>query len=165
MGATGWTYWIPYQSDLDKALRELKEQVFARGEYNKPFTAEDYLEILGEKADPRLARALPSRASLTPPQTIGELLRQCAESGTGSILDIERVAAEPQFGAIAPLPNETLRNLFGTEKPTQEMVAQWAGRIPTIEEPRLYRREQGIYVITYQGGEPNQVYIEGCSGD
>lgn len=33
MGATGWTYFVPYQPDVGKALEELRWQVFRSGAY------------------------------------------------------------------------------------------------------------------------------------
>lgn len=33
MGATGWSYFVPYEVDASAALRRLREDVFARGDY------------------------------------------------------------------------------------------------------------------------------------
>ena len=33
MGATGWKYFVPYQADLEAALQQLREKVFAEGQY------------------------------------------------------------------------------------------------------------------------------------
>jgi Protein of unknown function (DUF1639) len=33
MGATGWSYFVPYQADVSAALQRLREDVFARGDY------------------------------------------------------------------------------------------------------------------------------------
>jgi hypothetical protein len=33
MGATRWQYFVPYQTDVSAALQQLREDVFARGEY------------------------------------------------------------------------------------------------------------------------------------
>ncbi|PWU50199.1 hypothetical protein DLE60_23765 [Micromonospora globispora] len=33
MGASGWSYTVPYQPDLNAALHELRERVFAEGRY------------------------------------------------------------------------------------------------------------------------------------
>jgi len=37
MGATGWSYFVPYQPDINKALKELGDQVFREGQYQGPF--------------------------------------------------------------------------------------------------------------------------------
>lgn len=33
MGATGWSYFVPYEADASAALKRLREDVFARGDY------------------------------------------------------------------------------------------------------------------------------------
>ena len=33
MGATGWSYFVPYEADIAAALQRLREEVFARGDY------------------------------------------------------------------------------------------------------------------------------------
>ena len=33
MGASGWSYFVPYEADITTALRRLREDVFARGDY------------------------------------------------------------------------------------------------------------------------------------
>jgi hypothetical protein len=34
MGATGWKYFVPYEADISAALQRLREDVFARGDYD-----------------------------------------------------------------------------------------------------------------------------------
>jgi hypothetical protein len=96
------------------------------------------------------------------PRTIDELLDQTGEDGTHSILDIERVSSVRAFRAIVPLAPEGLVAIFGTHRPTHEMVAQaaQAGRLY-----QFYGRWEGVYLIVYQESEPNEIYIEGASGD
>jgi hypothetical protein len=36
MGASGWSYFVPYQPDINKALQELRQKVFQEGDYFKP---------------------------------------------------------------------------------------------------------------------------------
>ena len=47
MGATGWDYFVPYQPDISAALQRLREDVFARGDYElgDEFSKED-LQLL-----------------------------------------------------------------------------------------------------------------------
>lgn len=33
MGASGWSYFVPYEADISAALRRLREDIFARGDY------------------------------------------------------------------------------------------------------------------------------------
>src|SRR5204863_9878348 len=33
MGATGWSYFVPYEADISAALKRLRDNVFERGDY------------------------------------------------------------------------------------------------------------------------------------
>jgi hypothetical protein len=37
MGATGWSYFVPYQQDINVALEELNDDVFKQGQYEQSF--------------------------------------------------------------------------------------------------------------------------------
>jgi hypothetical protein len=184
MGATGWAYFVPYQQDINIALQELKEDVFKQGEYEQPFdfnpkefeSSLDYLESrwqslpddVREHTDEflEMARAVAKhQRPRRPPKSIKQLLKRCGAEGTHSILDIERVSPTPAFGAIAPLPHDKLRDIFGTEQPTHDMVEKWSARIDPLDAKPLYERWEGIYLIVYQDSEPVEIYFEGCSGD
>jgi len=57
MGATGWSYFVPYEADISAALQRLREGVFARGEYTHGVDAgvtEEQLKAFVEKARPEL---------------------------------------------------------------------------------------------------------------
>jgi hypothetical protein len=183
MGATGWSYFVPYQEDVDKALQKLREEIFKEGQYQKPYepsgkeleTAKSLLASLS--LDPQrtrkdldallaLSEALTGpRKRRRAPKTIKQLLKQSEDSGTHSILDIERVSTTPSFGAIAPLSGQQLMEIFGTEQPTRAKVEKWSARIDPPDAEPLYRRWQGIYIIVYRDSQPDEIYFEGCSGD
>lgn len=100
------------------------------------------------------------------PRTMEELeaLRCLSTGGTHSILDISGVSLSRANGAIYPLSGESLVSLFGTDQPTRGMIERWAKR----DDPArydLYKRWQGFYVTVYMDGQPDQIYIEGASGD
>ena len=46
MSGTGWSYFIPYQEDTTKALQQLRQEVFDRGDYERPRDALDFLNEL-----------------------------------------------------------------------------------------------------------------------
>ncbi len=184
MGATGWYYFVPYQADINQALQDLRSDVFARGEYENTSNvdideAAQAMEKLLALYPPEIAeiqrqqmenlldliQSLPKPRKHKPPKTIKGLLRQCAENGTHCILDIERIAAEPDFATIWPLSDAQLMDFFGTTRPTHTMVEAWAERIDPIDAEPLYKRWQGIYLIVYQDDQPVEIYFEGCSGD
>jgi hypothetical protein len=184
MGATGWSYFVPYQQDINAALEELKDKVFKQGQYEHPFDFErneiegqlDYLasvygslpEEIQEHTDQFLELARAAAKQQRPkrtPKSIEQLLGQCGTEGTHSILDIERISSTPGFGAIAPFPHEKLLELFGTEQPTRDMVEKWSARIDSPDAEPSYERWEGIYISVYKDGKPVEIYFEGCSGD
>jgi hypothetical protein len=93
-----------------------------------------------------------------------EALQCLSMGGTHSILDIDGISPTRADGAIYPLPDDVLVSLFGTARPTRDIIEAWQGR----DDPDRYGhydRGQGFYVITYADGEPDEIYIEGASGD
>jgi hypothetical protein len=79
--------------------------------------------------------------------------------GTASILDIERVADEPDFCVVAPLSKDELVRLFGTDQPTRAMIEQNMDFYEDIE------RGQGVYIILYENGHPSEIFFGGYSFD
>jgi len=99
------------------------------------------------------------------PQTIEELLAEQGESGTHSILDIDRVSTGPEFGACTLMPTERLREIFGTDKPTRNMVENKLGNHELVEDPLVSQRWQGVYFIVYRDEERDEIFFMGTSGD
>lgn len=165
MGASGWSYIVPFQEDINQALQELRQQEFAAGKYYRPGT---FIEMALNRnivaADEReqLEAALKSLNALPAPLTIEELFEQNGESGTHSIIDIFSVSAAPEFGTVSPLSDEELMEIFGHARPHIDEVLEES----KLEE--LYdRRErwEGLYVICYTNNMPMQIFFCGCSGD
>ncbi|MEV4762244.1 hypothetical protein AB0J89_06365 [Micromonospora chokoriensis] len=147
MGASGWSYVVAYQPDLDAALDALRDEVFAEGRYwwargTIPNSASDY----------------PHR-----PTTMKELFDDelVQESGTHSILDVHRVLDEgerPEFGTVEPVSAAEALRLAGTERLTREhldsirgLAAQgWFGRCAVLHDAQ---------------GKPQEIYFWGFSGD
>ena len=175
MGATGWQYYVRHQSDINVALQQLRQEIFQNGAYEKPMCDED-IEVAVKNLSPQLKKLYelaerleknkpPKIRPTSPPRTIEELVEQCEESGTHSILDIDHISTVPEFGALTPLSERQLIELFGTAQPTHSVVDLWHTGIHPITEPRLYERWQGIYFTIFKDGVPNEFYIEGASGD
>jgi len=144
VGAEPWSYYVPYQDDIQAAMERLQQREFEAGCYRM--------------ADPD-----------NPPATIAEATLQAAESGTGSILDMLGVSDEPheidgevpQFGMVAPLAPRELIELFGTDKPTRKMIEEGDG-----EFWEWLDRGVGIYIIAYDGdGRPSDLFFAGYSFD
>lgn len=166
MGASGWQYFVPYQSDIKKALNDLREQVFQSGKYYKrepswQYTDEsEYDDAPDEDVRQELLEWLRTMKAMKEPTTIEELFLWNGEDGTHSILDIKDVSDMPDFGTISPLSQEELMLFFGTHKPTKAMVEQKA-----MEIMQLHKSWQGTYVIVYKDRLPNEIFITGFSGD
>lgn len=132
MGAEPWDYFVPYEPNIQAALDKLREREFRAGRY---------------------------RGSDEQPATIDEAMENSGASGTGSILDISRVADRPDYFAVAPLSREELLELFGTEQPTREVIEGNLSFFQDIE------RGQGIYIVAYQDGKPTELFFAGYSFD
>ena len=172
MGASSWKYRIPYQPDVILALRQLREGVFERGEFDttgglaqmlatitrlKPDAAPE----LEKKIGPLIAQKMLLRDS----QSIEELLERCAESGTHSILDIDSITDAPTVGSMSPVSDEALLELFGTTKPTGQMFESDGQSASGFYQTGLYGLWQAVYVVLYRNDMPDEIYIEGVSGD
>ena len=152
MGAELWSYWVPYQKDLDAALQELRQQEFQAGRFYQPPEAEpDFFD--------RVFRRRQKPSTPTPPSSIREAIKAAGPTGTRSILDIKRVAERPRFCSVTLLPAEELVRLFGTDQPTHAVIEQSDELAVGIE------RGQGVCVIAYKDGSPDEIYFAGYSFD
>ena len=132
MGAEPWDYFVPYEEDVQKALEKLRLREFRAGRYRG---AEEH------------------------PATIEEVFENMDEDGTASILDITHIADEAEFFAVTPLPPNDLVQLFGTDKPTREMIERNMDFYEDID------RGQGVYIVAYKDGKPSEIFFGGYSFD
>jgi hypothetical protein len=132
MGAEPWSYFVPYEDDIRAALDKLREQEFQAGRF---------------------------RGAELEPASIEEALENMDADGTASILDIFQVADEPDFFTVVPLAQDKLVELFGTDKPTHELVEHNYDLYEGIE------RGQGVYMTIYKDGQPSEIFFAGYSFD
>ena len=97
------------------------------------------------------------------PKTIDELLKQQAEIGTHSILDITQISPTPKRRAISPLPDSVLADycLAGTPSRAEIEDIYEFGSL----EKYVNKRWRGIYIIAYKNAKPSEIFFAGCSGD
>ena len=97
------------------------------------------------------------------PGTIDELLKQQAENGTHSILDIVGISSAPQFGSISPFPADKLTEFFTSKTPSHDEIeeAYESGLLDKF----VSERWQGIYIVAYQNALAHEIFFAGCSGD
>jgi hypothetical protein len=177
VGASSWHYTVDYQPDVGAALEQLRQDVYARGEY--------YRESSGTDPDPDLGLTEAEfRAGLDPrhdtdglneailddwrerkrrpvPVDPDTLLAAQPHSGTHSIIDIYAgVSAAPGIGTVAPLTSDELVGFFRTTAPTPELVQEWMKRGDAGRE-----RWVGTYIVSYADGQPAHLHFCGFSGD
>jgi hypothetical protein len=174
MGASGWEYFVPFQPDIHAALQQLRQTVFDSGDYFKMshedwrnMTEEEMLENLQDETDPDIRDMLYSAwrgiKLLPEPTTIGTLLEWNQEAGTHSILDIRKgVSLQPEFGTVSPLTSAQLRQFFGMEQPTHDMVLKWLD--PPVDLPKIRNSWEGLYIIIYQENVPTEICFAGFQG-
>ena len=169
MGASGWSYFVPYEMDINAALERLRQDVFQRADY---LLLEDWGlmneadERIAAGDDPAIVQAdrMAKRAALPHPSSIAELFEWNMDSGTHSILDMESgVSNAPAFGTVSPLTDEQLIAAFGTTTPTHDQIERRMEREDLVGS--LRRRWEGLYIVVYDGSSPSELYFAGFSGD
>ncbi len=147
MGASYWSYLVPYDDDVERAFRKLQAAVFARREYYSH--------------DPKRRFA-----------SIDDLLEAQAEDGTHSILDMTRVVDE--VAPPRPSPQEAASRLLaaiaaGAPLPygTIFRLDDGGARATTPPEPTELGIERGTgrYTVVYEGDRPKSLWFGGISGD
>lgn len=147
MGAHPYFYFVEYQGDVDAALQELRQREFAAGRYNP---VEPFLDFpLGPNSPAPGAKH----------DCIEEAMEAADADGTRSILDIEAIGEDPNFGTAVPLPPDELEQYFGTTEPTHDMVLDNMDFLESIE------RGHCIYIVIYKGGKPSELFFAGYSFD
>ena len=132
MGAEPYWYFVDYEEDIQSALDKLRQQVFEGGAFN------------GAEFNP---------------STPEEALEMAEEEGTRSILDIMSIVAQPDFFRAAPWSEAELGTLFGTSKPSAEMVEGNDALWDSLD------RGMARYAIIYDGDKPSQIFFAGYSFD
>jgi hypothetical protein len=148
------------QATVDEALR--LQRAIATGDVRGLSRAEaavvERVRAMQQLADMFAAEARSTSNSSAEP--IDALLDRAAESGTHSILDIERTARRRGFAFATPLSRTATRKAFGTERPTHTQVEdRWSDLAETLNP------WQAHYVVVYVDGRPEEYAFIGCSGD
>ncbi len=147
MGAHAYWYVVKYRPDIDAALEELREREFRAGRYN-PVIPFPNFPIGPNSPEPGAGHATMTEASMA-----------AGASGTRSIIDLDHVSDQPDYGAVAPLGDGALQALYGTTRPTREMVRANRDLWDALD------RGQGIYIVLYKDDAPDEIYFAGYSFD
>jgi hypothetical protein len=133
MGATPWSYFVPFEPSVATALAKLRQRVFEAGDF------------WGSEMNPA---------------TFEEAMENMDAEGTGSIIDMMMgVSQSPALLCVCPLLEGQLESLFGTARPTHEMVESSSDFYEDIE------RGQGIYIVVHKDDKPAEYFFAGYSFD
>lgn len=180
MGGVPWMYFVPYERDVQDALDRLKAREFHAGRY---YPVIDTVPYLLDDAGPTPGAAHPS---------IEAARAAAAETGTRSILDMDRVATESR----SPGSLHTLlmamgaRMVEGGEAFSEDELqsAMGFGVITPVSRETLRRlygtdtptramvteahdflegveRGTGVYVVVHDGAAPTDICFAGYSFD
>ena len=147
MGAHPYWYFVKHQTNVQQALDELREREFRAGRYNPVIP---FLTFQGGTR---------GRSPGAQHATIAEAQEDADADGTRSILDIETVADEPDFGMAAPLDPELLEELYETTRPTRRMIEENMDFLEDVE------RGHCVYTVVYKDGKPDELFFAGYSFD
>jgi len=149
MGGMPYYYFVKYEPDLQQALHKLRDREFKAGRYNPVIPFMDFSALDGPNPPAPGAQHA----------SIDDAMEDTDADGTRSILDLEAVADEPDFGVAARVSEEELQELFGTTRPTREMVQESDELFEDIE------RGQGVCIIIYKNDQPDEIFFAGYSFD
>ena len=92
--------------------------------------------------------------------TMAQLLKSRGAEGTGTVMDICRVSADPEAGSACPLTSAEYERCFGTLYPGRSDV-------DSVESilPRNMPRSEARYAVMYREGKPDAMVFAGVSGD
>jgi hypothetical protein len=173
MGANPYFYFTKYQSDINIALQELRQQEFEAGRYDPAINMHDSKMWMFMFEFPPNAKTISPGAKHS---SIEEAIKEAEDCGTCSILDIERISDSPELSTACPLSPEVLKRIFGTIKPTRELVEKvildeesmdfWEDGYDVFDDFwNVIWRGQGRYIILYDGVVPSEIFFVGYSWD
>ena len=137
MGATGWKWFAPYESDAEDVLDKARLSAFEARSYGKPY-----------------ARGKPVVA------TIEQLIDAFPEDGTCSVIDVTEIGDAPAVACAGPFPAEVLKDALGTVRPTRAQAEE--GMSALFEQ---LERGYAAYVVCFANGKPSEVLFLGYSFD
>ena len=170
MGASEWMIFAKYQPDIEKLIHELQDEAFRSGGYYNTWKYQlDQFRNFGfDEYNPyeyderyRLSKAeYEHLRNLSKPETVEDLVKIQADGGTHCIIDIDGVSLTPQYRMATPVSEARLVGLFGTVKPTRTMVEALIPRFRDFIDGWM-----AVFVILYNGENPDEVFLYGITGD
>jgi hypothetical protein len=178
MGASGWTYEVAWQPDLQAALTSLCDEAFANGDYLKEWEDDDWDfddDVFAEIADlldyegsmesvNGLIESIASIKAGGDPTTFEAASFLVGYSGFHSILDCPVLWPTPRVGAVSVLDPIRTAKWFGSPTPASEAVR--SGIDEASSDPDFGERGAGQVVVGLSpDGVPDRLFFFGYSGD
>ena len=152
MGGVPYYYVVPISGDVQATLNALREREFRAGRYNP---------VMDDIRFPITAK---SPAPGAKHKTMELALKASREDGTRSILDILEIADQPTYHAACLLPAETLKRIYGTDRPDRSIIDNDRYMRKLFMGHRI-ERGHAIYFLIYEDGQPVEVFFAGYSFD
>lgn len=147
MGGHPYWYFVAHDEEVARALQSLRTREFEAGRYN-PVTRFPDFPVTAASPHPGAKH-----------RSIEDAIKETAENGTPSILDIHGVGKRADYGVAVLLPKATLESVYGTPFPTREMVEANMDFLNEIE------RGQCVHFTIYKDGKPDELLFAGYSYD
>jgi hypothetical protein len=161
MGASGWSYRVPFEEDARRAFLALQERELAGDDLY-------WQEEDEEEEDEEFRSEVPPR-----PTSLAQLAEikdderyHFWEWGTHSILDMDRLEpadAEDHDGGVRLLSPAEVRDLLGSDRPTADDFEAAYARLGDLGVARF--GWTGRYTVLYRDGRPDELAFCGISGD
>jgi hypothetical protein len=167
VGSHPYFYFSNYQPDVNSALQSLRQQEFEAGRYSPAMSMINF--------------TFPPTDQSTAPgaqhSSIDAAIEEADASGTGSILDIQKVSDVPDFLSSWALSTDETQALFGTDKPTRQMVEDiivaegeldhWEETGYSIDDEfwDAIGRGESRYIMLYDDEQPSEIFFIGYSVD
>jgi hypothetical protein len=149
MGALAWYYFTPYDPDMREAFRALRQREFAAGRY--------YPAVLVPEFPVRPNSPSPGAMH----SSLEDAIQAAGPNGTRSILDMKDVTLDQarRVGLIVPLARPEVLELYQSEHPTHEMIESNMDFFTDLG------RGEGIFIIVFKQGTPDELFFAGYSYD
>ncbi len=191
MGGVDWKYVVPYQEDVDKALQALRQDVFIKGEYQRPNDALDGFDDIDgtgfSTIDDEQERQ--SIIALYQIQPLNVLIERVGIGGlreeVRSLINAPKLSSLDELEALLCLSTAGTSSILDikhvapalgpgtvTALPPEKLFKLFGTDKPThsiIESNSGFYdaigRGESIYIIAYEDDKPHEIYFAGYSYD
>lgn len=191
MGGVDWSYVVPYQEDIAKALQALRQEVMNGGEYER---LDDALYGLSEiesmgiltTEDEQERQSLLMEYSMQP---LNVLIERVGIGGlreeVQSLINAPKLSSLAELEALLCLSTEGTKSILDIRSIASEPGPGAAAALTSQELLRLFGTEkptrnaiesnpgfldaigrgEGVYIIAYQDDKPHEIFFAGYSYD